>query len=342
MIEIDGSYGEGGGQMLRTALALSTITKKPFRMKHIRQGREKPGLKRQHVFCVSTLTSMWNGKAVNVREGSQEIEFYPGKLKRKTHEIDMGTAGSITLLLQSLIWPAIHERTKLTFTITGGTDVAWSMPYDYFEQVFLPMLRPYAKINSQLLRRGFYPKGGGKVKISITGLNYDRPFRRIEQGHLMHMKGISVATKDLEDAQVAQRQAMSAKFGTLDILTQYVESDSTGSVITLLAMYSKNPEDISYQEPIILGADALGERGVRAEVIGERARDKLKEQMSSGAPVDEHLADNLIPLLGMYGGEIKVAKITPHTLTNIYVCEQFLSVRFDVDEASRIIRCTKR
>ena len=341
MIELDGSYGEGGGQMLRTALALSTITRQPFRMSNIRQGRDQPGLKRQHVFCVRTLCEMWNGKAVDVREGSTQIEFYPGEIKKRTHEIDIGTAGSITLFLQSVIWPAIHEKKKINLTVKGGTDVNWSPSYDYFEQVFLPMLRPYARIDCQLNKRGFYPKGGGEVKILITGLDHKQPFRRLDQGYLLQLKGSSVATKDLQDADVSERQAMSAKFSSLKSIRQYVDSDSTGSVITIMGIFSTDPDEINYLAPIILGADALGEKGLRAELVGEKARDSLKESIASNAPIDKHLADHLIPLLALNGGEIKVETITQHTRTNMWVCEQFLDVKFEIDEEKNIIRCNK-
>ena len=167
MIELDGSYLEGGGQIVRTALALSTITQKPFEVTDIRKGRPNPGLKNQHLFCIKALEELCNAKTGYAELGSTRLRFIPGKIKPQTISIDIGTAGSITLLLQSLLIPSIFANKKVRLKITGGTDVSWSPQFHYLTQVILPHLRKYADIEPSLLKRGYYPKGNGKVDIKI-------------------------------------------------------------------------------------------------------------------------------------------------------------------------------
>ena len=165
-----------------------------------------------------------------------------------------------------------------------------------------------------------------------------------EQHNLIQIKGISHASLDLQKAEVAERQAKAAKIilnkfnCPIQIRTEYSDTLSTGSGITVWAIFSKNPEEIDFNNPIILGADALGEKTKRSEEVGKESAEKLVKEIESKAPVDSHLADNLMPFLALFGGRIKVSKITGHTLTNIYVCEQFLGKIFEVDKENNIIK----
>jgi len=350
MIELDGSYLEGGGQIVRTALALSTITQKPFEVTDIRKGRPNPGLKNQHLFCIKALEELCNAKTGYAELGSTRLRFIPGKIKPQTISIDIGTAGSITLLLQSLLIPSIFANKKVRLKITGGTDVSWSPQFHYLTQVILPHLRKYADIEPSLLKRGYYPKGNGKVDIKIKPkftlqTIKEAPKTEITEQHsLIQIKGVSHASTDLQQANVAERQAKAAKLilnkfnCPVQIRTEYSQTLSTGSGITLWAIFSKDPNEIDFNNPIILGADVLGERGKRSEQVGKQAADELIKEIESKAPVDKHLADNLIPFIALLGGKIKVSEITNHTLTNIYVCEQFLGKVFKVDKENRIIR----
>ena len=167
MIEIDGSYCEGGGQIMRTALALSTITGKPFKVSNIRKGRCTSGLKNQHLYCIEALKKLCNADVKGASIGSECVEYSPGKIEGKTISIDIETAGSITLLLQALLMPCCFADKKTRLRLKGGTDVKWSMPFDYFKEILLPQLRKYDNIDVSLQRRGYYPKGGGKVDITI-------------------------------------------------------------------------------------------------------------------------------------------------------------------------------
>ncbi len=355
MVKLDGSHLEGGGQIVRTALALSTITQKVFEVDNIRKGRSKPGLKNQHLSCIKALEQLCNAQTEGTELLSTNLKFYPGKIKPQTISIDIGTAGSITLLLQSLLIPSIFAQKKIRLKITGGTDVSWSPQFDYFNNVIIPQLRKYADIEASLLRRGYYPKGQGKVEIkikpkfSLENLEEAPQINLTEQCNLIQIKGISHASLDLQKVNVAERQAKAAKLFLnklncpIQIQTQYQDTLSTGSGITLWAIFSKDPNEIDFNNPIRLGADVLGERGkraedVRAEDVGQEAAEKLLKEINSKAPVDEHLADNLIPFLALTGNEIKTSEITNHTLTNIYVCEQFLNKTFEVDKKNNTIR----
>jgi RNA 3'-terminal phosphate cyclase (GTP) len=347
MLKIDGSYLEGGGQIIRTSLALSVITHKPFDAFKIRYLRKVSGLKAQHIHCVKALEKLANAKAKNAVIGSEILTFEPGELRSQTISIDIGTAGSISLLLQSLLLPAFYAGGPVRLKITGGTSGKWAMPYDFFASVLVPQIKKYCKkIDVKLEKRGYYPKGGGKIDIKITPVEnkQDLPsLISISQEKLIQIKGVSHASKDLQKAEVAERQAKSAKLVLnklnvpIDIQTEYADTLSPGSGITLWAIFSKDPDEIDVNNPILLGSDALGEKGKPSEDVGKQAAEKLIKEIESKAPIDSHTADSLIPFLAMFGGKIKVSEITKHTKTNIWVCEQFLEKKFDIDEANNII-----
>lgn len=352
MIEIDGNYLEGGGQIVRTALALSVLTKKSFKVINIRKGREKPGLKAQHLECINSLKKLCNANISGAELGSTELSFEPGNIKGRSLNIDIKTAGSITLLLQSLIIPCFFAKNSMKLNIKGGTNVAWSMPIDYLEYVLIPQIKKYCeKIDLRILKRGYYPEGCGEVELrikpiydSLKSINNYNKIDLIEQKQLIAIKGVSHASKNLEKAQVAERQANSARqllgrFNcSINIRTEYSDAISTGSGITLFALFGK--EEVDEFNPVIIGADALGEKGKSSEIIGKEAAEMLINEINSKSPADEHLADNLIPWMALFKpAQIKTSKISNHTLANIYVVEKFLGECFNVDEKERIISC---
>jgi len=349
LIKIDGSYKEGGGQIVRTALALSIITGKAFEVDNIRKGRCNCGLKNQHLYCIKSLMDLSGSRAEGAELGSEYIKFFPGKFTPKTLSIDIETAGSITLMLQSLMIPCILASGKTRLTIKGGTDVKWSMPVDYFSEVLLPQFKRYADIDFKLEKRGYYPRGGGVIKINITpkfdfDSRIDAPKLDIlEQGKLIQIKGVSNASMSLQKANVAERQKESAESllksleCPVNIRNEYSDSLSDGSAIVLWAIFSKQEDEIDINNPIRIGSDSLGERGKKAEIVGKEAAERLMNEIDYNAPIDEYLADNIIPLLGLFGGKIKVAKISNHLLTNIYVVEKFLDVKFKVNEKEKVV-----
>lgn len=357
---IDCSYGEGGGQIIRTALAISTLTSKPFEADNIRIGREQPGLKAQHLHCIKALEKLCNAKAEHAALGSKKLIYVPGKIKGGTVEIDIGTAGSVSLLLQALLLPSFFAGKRTKLIITGGTDGKWAMPYEYLKYIFAPHLTKFVdKFDLKLLKRGYYPKGGGKIELTIKPKFRLSDFDSFEEFHdamllsknkinlaargkLLQIRGISHASKSLETSKVADRQAKIAQMALsklncpVNIDVQYCDTLSPGSGITLWATFSETDE-LDLNNPVILGSDILGERGKTSEAVGQEAAEQLIKEISSGAAVDSHLADNLIPFLALFSGSMHVSEITEHTKTNIWIAEQFLGKVVKVDEASSII-----
>jgi RNA 3'-terminal phosphate cyclase (GTP) len=327
MITIDGNYQEGGGQIVRTALALSTITGKPFIVQDIRKGRKEGGLKNQHLHCIKTLQHFCDAQVQGAFLGSERLVFIPNVLHTKDLNIDIGTAGSITLLMQSLLLPIFQGRQKIALSITGGTDVPFSQPIDYFMHVFLPCIQNFVDVHSELHQRGFYPKGQGNISFLIEPKRNPEPFDLVMHDEILGIKGISFASDDLKSVDVAERQTNAAKhllesIAEVNIQTVYGKTQSPGSVIVLWAEYADTK----------IGADALGERGKSAEHVAKEAAKKLSDEIQEGAVIDSNCTDSLIPFLGLVGGSIKTSKITKHTLANIYVTKKFLDVHFEIKE----------
>ena len=358
MLKIDGNYLEGGGQIVRTALALSVLTQKACTVASIRSNRSEPGLKNQHLHGIRALRDLCNAVVEGAQLGSSQVTFYPRPLlKGQVMVIDIETAGSIPLLLQSLLLPCIFSGKRFQFTLKGGTDVSWSPQYDYFAQVVFPHFLRYGAGTVGLQKRGYYPKGQGEVVLDIkkkwiyadivSGAVSTKPLSLLEQGTLVKIAGVSHASADLAAARVAERQAQAALVHLqkwkvpVEIVSSYAQTASIGSGITLWAIFTGQSQDADSIDPIRIGADVLGAQGKKAEYVGEECAQQLNAALSSGAPVDKHLADQLIPLLGIVGGEIAVQEITNHMLTNIYVAEQFLDVKFEIDERLKIVRVKK-
>jgi RNA 3'-terminal phosphate cyclase (GTP) len=356
MLTINGAYEEGGGQIVRTALALSALTQIPFRIEKIRHNRPKPGLKPQHLACIAALQQLTGARFSGAQAGAAWLEFYPGPVRPRALSLDIGTAGAITLLMQSLLLPVIFAAEDSELVIQGGTDVRWSIPIDYFIHVILPHFDPLADIDVTCERRGFYPKGQGSVRFRIQPkfrlaqtrgagplIQHLRaelpPIELTDRPKPWEIRGVSAAAALLKNAKVARRQADAAKrrigdAHPIQITTQYDSTASAGSVITLWVV----PE----RGKISLSADALGQKGLRAEAVGEQAARHLIARLGSGAALDHHLADNLIPLMALVGGVLKPDRITGHILSNIHVCEQFLDVRFEVDRSKSLIRLPRK
>ena len=320
MLTIDGSQGEGGGQILRTSVALSAVTEIPVRVINIRANRPKPGLRAQHLNAIKAVAEVCKAETHGVEIGSREIEFLPKKLSGGTFDINIGTAGSITLVLQALMIPAVHAKERLAVRITGGTDMKWSPPIDYLRFVTLPLLKKFGyQAEIQLIRRGYYPSGGGEVVFKVTPSSLEKIFIT-DRGKILNIKGISHAHPDLRKAEVAERQAKSARIlirnelnKEAEIEKQYAHTFSYGSGITLWAE----------TENSILGADSIGERGKRAEVVGEEAAGAFVAELNTGAGLDKHMADQVVPFLALAGGRVAVSEVTEHTRTNIHVLKKF-------------------
>ncbi len=338
MIEVDGSHREGGGAILRQSLAMSMYTGKDFEISSIRANRPEPGMKMQHLKALNTAQRLVNAEVEGNHQGSTKVVFKPESLTSQSIKVDVETAGSITLLMQTFLLPCVFSLQNFKFELLGGTDVKWSQPVDYFANVLLPHLKRFADFEFDVEKRGYYPKGDGKVKLRINGGGKPEvPIDLTEQGRLQQIKGVSHASQDLASREVADRQAKNAELllsrleSPVNVRREYSNTSSTGSGITLWAIYG-NEEGADMEEPVILGGDSLGEPSRKAEEVGEEAARSLRKEMESGAAADKYLADQLIPFMAVAGGSLKTSEITEHARSNIYVAEKFLDVDFEVED----------
>lgn len=333
MLEVDGSYGEGGGQILRSAVALSSLMLKPFRIFNIRAKRSNPGLRPQHIAAIKAVAMVSDANVKGLSVGSSTIEFYPRRRKGGSFNIDVGTAGSISLVLQALLPASAFADSDITIRIRGGTDVRWSPTIDYVKEVLAPILGKMGfKVEIEVPKRGFYPKGGGEVVCKCRPVRFLRAVTLVDRGELYGIKGKSLCCN--LPRHVAERQAKSAArvlrehgYENTSINIEHLPDRSClspGSSITLWAVC----------EGGLLGADALGERGKPAEKVGEEAGRMLVEELRSRACVDRHCADMLIPYMAIAKGksEIRTSVLTLHTKTNIWLTEMFTGAKFSIRE----------
>ncbi len=332
MIEIDGSYLEGGGQILRTSVALSAVTGKPFRIHSIRKGRPVSGLKPQHQKAIDTVARICSAEVKGNVLGSETVDFHPGGIKAGKFNVDIGTAGSITLLLHALIPPLLHAKKETEINLKGGTNVLWSPTTDFFRHVFCNFLdRMGVSIRVDIRKHGFYPRGGGSVKVRIQPCAELKPLELVERGRMDRIDIWSISSKDLKDRRVAERQIDAFR----EILDKkghehavYADTLSTGTSIHAHVHYENTK----------MGADVLGEKRKTAEEIGKCCALLLKEQMDSGACLDGWMADQILPYMALSGGgRVSVAEITDHCRSNTWVIEKFLPVKFVTQD--NIISC---
>lgn len=330
MIEIDGSFGEGGGEILRTALTLSAITKKPFKIYNIRARRENPGLQRQHLTAVRVIGQLCDAEIKGDYLGSKELIFVPREI-RENIEItaDVTTAGSVTLIAVSAIPIIINRRIKIR--LTGGTDVPKSPSIDYIRLVYMEILKKIG-IEGQvsLIRRGHYPKGGGIIELYDFRGNGSE-FVIDSLGKVEEIKGIAHVSS--LPSHIAEREAKAAKdvlekeFNVrIDIKLDVRQGESEGTGITL-AGYGRS----------VMGSDSLGERGKRAEKVGEEAAVKLLSDIRTGAGVDRYMSDMLMIYAALYGGKFTGAEYTMHAKTNAEIIKKFLDVKIEIKEGKPFI-----
>ncbi len=331
MIEVDGSFGEGGGQILRTTLAMAAVLGREVRVFNIRAGRGEPGLRPQHLTSARAISEVSSASSKGLEVGSTEFVFRPGTLRAGHFRFDVGTAGSVTLVLQTLmpVFPFLPGSIKIE--ITGGTDVKWSPPVDYLRLVTLPTLAKMGYQGTlQIDQRGHYPRGGGIARFAATTSQLLSPIANLEGGDVAKIIGTSHSVN--LPRHVAERQAIAASRVVLEkgLPSPEMHLDTSedrsalgpGSGIVLCA---------HTRAGAILGADSLGERGVSAEDVGSAAGKSLVEELESKAFLDRHMGDMIVPYTAMAEGisEISVSCVTQHTLTNMKVAEWVAGVRFD-------------
>jgi len=334
LILIDGS--NAGGQLVRTACALSAITRKAFKITNIRCARPNPGLQVQHIEGVKSIAELCNAETKGLALNSKELEFYPKKLETKDLKIKISTAGSIGLVLQAILIVTSQLNKSIKIEIEGGgTWNKWAPPVLYLEKVLLPLIKEETEI--KIIRDGFYPQGGARVEVITKPLKL-KYIEFLERTEIKEINGFSIASKSLEKAKVAERQTKTAKelikqkFNReLNIETKYVDSLSPGSGVLI---YIKT-------ENSVIGGDSLGEIKKSAEDVAKEAVKNLIFEYANGS-VDRHAADMLLIYMALAkSGKIKTSEITHHIRTNITVIEKFLPVKFEINEKDKIISVTQ-
>ena len=337
MLELDGSYGEGGGQVVRTAAALSAITGRPVAVRNVRANRDKPGLAPQHVAAVRAVAALAGASVEGVQLRSQFFTLRPRALEGGSFRFDVGTAGSVTLLLQALLPVMIASGKPCDADIIGGTDVRMAPPLDYFREVLLELLsRMGARVRLEVRRRGYYPRGGGEVRVSVSPSAL-RPTAFDAPGALRSLSGLAHV------ANLPEHIAMRMRASALDRLA------SLRGVTPDIACRVLGPDEAigpggaivawAHAESTVLGAGRTAERGVGAEALGEAAGTELAADLAAGAAVDLHAADQLLVYFALArGGALTTRAVSLHARTCIWLIEKFLPVRFEVSQAGALSR----
>ncbi|MHC3436895.1 RNA 3'-terminal phosphate cyclase [Natrialbaceae archaeon A-gly3] len=335
MLELDGA--DAGGQFVRTALSLSALRDQPIRIENVRGSRSTPGLRPQHLAVLETMATVCDAEVSGAEVGSQTVTFDPEGLSGGRYAVDIGTAGSVTLLFDALLPLATRLSSRLSVTVTGGTDVKWSPPLDYLRHVKLPLLcRNGLDATVEVSHRGFYPEGGGEATLHL-GPSTLEPLALEKRGSLEAVRIYSTEADALADRGVAHRQAegalerLSLEEHGLEV-AERVEitsaSPSPGSAVVIRVDCADS----------LAGFSALGERGTPAERVGEDAADAANRFLEGEAPVDEHLGDQLLVFLALAGGQVRIPTVTAHVRTSLALLEDF-DVQIDVDGESSTVHC---
>ncbi|MCK6545030.1 RNA 3'-terminal phosphate cyclase [Myxococcota bacterium] len=339
---IDGSQGEGGGQILRTSLALSVLTNTPVELIKIRAGRVKPGLLRQHLTAVRAAERISGAEVIGAELGSQTLSFRPSGLYAGQYHFSIGSAGSASLVLQTILPPLLHATGPSTVTVEGGTHNSMSPPFDFLAKVFAPLVaRMGARLDLVLERPGFYPAGGGRLRAEITPAATWRPFQLVERGAIVSRRARAIVSKlprhvaERELSTLRERLAWTDRDVRFDV--EVVEDAvGPGNVLVVELGFEHGAELVT----------GFGEKGKRAEDVAAAVADEVAALLGAGVPVGEHLADQLLlPLAIGAGGVFRTLAPTPHTTTNVDVIRRFLPIDLSVEpepSGSTLVRVDTR
>ncbi|XP_065837017.1 RNA 3'-terminal phosphate cyclase-like [Oscarella lobularis] len=342
-MDIDGSVLEGGGQILRIAIALAAVLQKPINVVRIRANRSNPGLRPQHLAGLQLVADLCSGKAVGNRVGSQKCSLSPGSLQGERYVADTKTAGSVVLLLQAALPCCLFGRGDFRLVLRGGTNATMAPQIDYTLPVFKPIAEKFGvRFDCTVAKRGFYPRGGGEVIVDASPVSKLKAVCLTERGRLVKITGRAFVAGKLS-VEIADRMKESAvkilrrKYEDIPVDVKVVKETSEtsfgdGTGIILVGETSSG---------CLLAGSGLGEKGVRAEEVGREAADSLISNLDSGGCVDEYLQDQLIIFMALAEGRstVRTGKVTLHTETAIYIVESLTGVKFDivtVDEALEI------
>jgi RNA 3'-terminal phosphate cyclase (ATP) len=335
LVKIDGSQGEGGGQILRTAISLSAITGKPVQVSNIRANRSNPGLRPQHITGIKIIAELFHAEFENLKIGAEWIRFLPSdKFKGGSVKFDIGTAGSIPLILMTVVPAVSLSNNSLQIEVIGGTDVKASPTIDYVKHIVAESYRSIGvKFSVDVLKRGYYPKGEGVVQSTIQPCKTPETIELLNTRHNIEPKIISVCGQLPQ--HVAKRQISSAM-----IALEKKEircSNYTASIETSVSPGSSILVYSASDFGLYVGGDSIGELGKRAEAVGKEAADRFLESMLAHAPVDPFLADMLVLPLALSKGtsRYRIGRVTEHLLTNLHVASEISECKYRIEQQGR-------
>lgn len=317
--------GEGGGQVLRTALALSLTTRRPVELTKIRAGRQKPGLMRQHLTAVQAAAAVGSARVAGAEIGSRELRFEPGPIRFGSFEFSVGTAGSTTLVLQTILPALLTAGGPSTVRLRGGTHNPMAPPFDFLVNAFLPLLgRMGARVGADLVRPGFYPAGGGECIVTVAPVARLRPLELLARGEIRRRHAKAVVSRLSREIATRELSIVSRLLGweaeCLETVT--VDSAGPGNVLSLKLRSDEVTEVFT----------GFGEKGVSAEAVAEQTVREVRRYLVAGVPVGEHLADQLLLPMALAGsGAFLTTPLSRHATTSIQVIQAFLPARFDVE-----------
>ena len=343
MFEIDGSQKSGSGTILRLSVALATITGQPLHICNIRQNRPQPGLKPQHLEAVLTAAKLCNAEVKGATLNSRELWFTPREVRSGNFEAEIGTAGSISVLLMTALPICVFAKDTVRLRVAkGGTDVSHSPTVNYMRNVFLTALKQMGlDVSITVHKYGYYPKGMGEVTMTVKPSHALQPIRLEHFGKLTRVKGVSVCTF-LAERKVAERQAKAA--------SEYLSKKGIATDIQIVNDTSnplqKGSSIVLWAETdtgAIVGADAIGELKKTSETVGREAAERLYTEISATPTVDAHLADMLIPYVALAEGTsaFLTRTVSDHLEANIWLAEKMLGVRFNIRKVNNLYRIEK-
>ena len=348
LLRIDGSFGEGGGQVLRTALALSCVLGRPMEITNIRRSRTKPGLQPQHLTAVKAAAAIAGAEVQGAELSSTSLRFRPGRMRGGVYRFDVaertGSAGSTSLVLQTILLPLCFADEAATVTVYGGTHVPWSPSFHYLSSVVAPLLcRLGVRAELSIASWGWYPRGGGEVTLRITPAPALQPLSLTDRGGLLRVSGISAVANLPGHIAARQRERALSVLGSqgIDTVIEALSAPSPGkgSFLFLSAEF----------EHITTGFGGLGAMGKRAEQVADEACTELLAHLRAGGALDPHMADQVVPWLAFGHGPsaFTTSRVTSHLLTNLWVVRQFMDIDVQVegsdgDEGRIVIRPPER
>ncbi len=320
MLILDGSLGEGGGQILRTSLALSMATRTPVRIEKIRARRRKPGLMRQHLTAVKAAAAVSSARVEGAVPGSDCVTFEPSEVEAGDYHFDVGTAGSATLVLQTVLPALLTAQGPSTLVLEGGTHNPFAPPFPFLDRAYLPLINCMGpEVRADLEQHGFFPAGGGRFRVEIRPCRHLTGLRVLERGEIRARRARALVARLNESIGRREIRRIEARLSwdrsCLEV--EKVHSDGPGNVL-LLEVQSEHVTEVF---------TGFGKRGVPAERVADGAVNEVRRYLASGVPVGIHLADQLLlPLALAGGGSFRTLEPTQHTHTNIEVLKKFLDV----------------